>query len=111
MRDLAAPHMRRHHWLRHVIHGLETDPRVQYRVHYWAALYWMLNFPVVALLFFLAPGLWLRVGIFITLVYSVYANFATDYGAMSAAMAAFGQSPLPEIPGEGHVEPNGSSEP
>jgi hypothetical protein len=32
------------------------------------------------------------------LIYSIYANFATDYGAMSAAMAAFGDKLPPEIP-------------
>ena len=42
--------------------------------------------------------LWLKLGIFITLIYSIYANLATDYGAMSAAEAAFGQPQPPPIP-------------
>ena len=82
----------RHAWLRHVVHGLETDPRKQFTVHKWGALYWLVNFPLVTALFFLEPALWLKLGIFITLIYSIYANFATDYGAMSAAMAAYGAS-------------------
>ncbi len=49
-------------------------------------------------LFFFTPGLWLKLGIFITLVYSIYANLATDHGAMSAAEAAFGQPQPPPIP-------------
>jgi hypothetical protein len=93
----------RHGWLRHVIKNLETDPHVQYKVHLYGAIYWLANFPMVTVLFFLEPALWLKLGIFITLVYSIYANLATDYGSMSAAMAAFGQSPLPEIPVEQHV--------
>lgn len=94
----------RHAWLSHVIRGFETDPHVQYKVHLYGAVYWLVNIPAVILLYAFAPGLWLKLGIFITLLYSIYANFATDYGGMSAAMASFGQPPLPEIPVEQHVE-------
>lgn len=90
----------RHGWLKHVIKDLEDNPHTQYKVHLYGVIYWLANFPLVTLLFFFAPALWLKLGIFITLVYSIYANFATDYGAMSAAMAAYGQPPLPEIPVE-----------
>jgi hypothetical protein len=95
----------RHGWLKHVVDGLETDPHVQYKVHLYGVVYWLINFPLVCALFFGEPALWLKLGIFITLIYSIYANFATDYGAMSAAMAAYGQGPLPELPVEVHVEP------
>lgn len=93
----------RYGWLKPLVKDLETNPRTQYKVHLYGVIYWLINFPLVALLFFFAPGLWLKLGIFITLIYSIYANFATDYGAMSAAMAAFGQDPLPEIPAEPHL--------
>lgn len=99
-----------HGWLKHVVTDLETDPHVQYKVHFYGAIYWLVNFPLVTLLFFLAPALWLKLGVFITLVYSIYANFATDYGSMSAAMASFGRDPLPEIPTSGHVEADGQEE-
>ena len=36
--------------------------------------------------------------IFVTLIYSIYSNLATDYGAMSAAEAAFGEQQPPPIP-------------
>jgi hypothetical protein len=88
----------RHHWLRHVIKDLETNPKTQYKVHFWGVVYWLINFPLVAYLFFGLPLIWLKWGIFITLVYSIYANFATDYGSMSAALAAQGRDPLPVIP-------------
>lgn len=88
----------RHGWLRLFVSDLETNPHTQYRVHFYGTLYWLLNFPLVVVLFFAAPVLWLRVGVFITLVYSIYANLATDYGAMSSAMAAFEGHGLPEIP-------------
>jgi hypothetical protein len=94
-------------WLKFVIKDLETNPHTQYRVHYYGVLYWLINFPAVILLFIFAPGLWLKAGILITLIYSIYANFATDYGSMSAAMAAFSRDPLPELPVTPHVEPNG----
>jgi hypothetical protein len=57
-----------HSWARHLVSDLETNPRTQYKVHLYGV------------------------------IYSIYANFATDYGAMSAAMAAFGDTPPPEIP-------------
>lgn len=90
-----------HGWLKLVVKNLETDPKTQYKVHLWGAVYWLFNFPAVTALFFFAPSLWLKLGIFITLIYSIYANFATDYGAMSAAMAAEHEPPLPELPLEG----------
>jgi hypothetical protein len=96
----------RHSWLSFVVKDLETNPHTQYKVHLYGVIYWLINFPLIALLFFFAPGLWLRLGIFITLIYSIYANFATDYGAMSAAMAAFDPSEhLPAIPLEAE-QPN-----
>jgi hypothetical protein len=91
---------RRHGWLRYVVRDLETNPRTQYKVHLWGAVYWLANFPFVIALFFFAPGLWLKLGVFITLFYSIYANFSTDYGGMSSALAASGQVPLPVIPAE-----------
>lgn len=94
----------RHGWLKFAIKDLETNPKTQYKVHLYGAVYWIINFPLVTALFFFEPGLWLKWGIFITLIYSIYANFATDYGAMSAAMASFGQPPLPELPIQAHVE-------
>jgi hypothetical protein len=97
---LLRPNPARHGWLKFVVKDLETNPRTQYKVHLYGAVYWLANFPLVTALFFFEPTLWLKLGIFITLVYSIYANFATDYGGMSAAMASFGDHPLPEIPGE-----------
>ena len=80
----------RHGWMKYVIKDLETNPHSQYKVHLYGAVYWLINFPLITALYVFEPHLWLALGIFITLIYSIYANFATDYGAMSAAMAAFG---------------------
>jgi hypothetical protein len=89
----------RNGFLRLFVRDLETNPHAQYKVHKWGMWYWLVNFPLVTLLFFLAPTVWLKWGLYITLIYSIYANFATDYGGMSAAMAAYEDRPgLPPIP-------------
>ena len=84
--------------VRVAVTALESDPMVQYRVHRYGAIYWLINFPVFALLFFFARGFWDTTGVFVILMYSLYANLATDYGAMSAALAAQGKHTLPELP-------------
>jgi hypothetical protein len=89
----------RNGFLRIAARDLETNPHMQFRVHRWGLYYWLLNMPAVAILFFFAQALWLKWGVFIILEYSIYANLATDYGAMSAAMAAFEDRFLPPIPG------------
>jgi hypothetical protein len=88
----------RHGWMNLLVKDLSTNPYTQYKVHKWGAIYWLINFPLICCLFFFTPALWLKLGIFITLIYSIYSNLATDYGAMSAAEAAFGEPPLPPIP-------------
>jgi hypothetical protein len=106
MRSISAARRMPHGWLRIVISDLETNPHTQYKVHFYGMIYWIINFPAVTMLFFFAPTVWLKWGIFITLVYSIYANFATDYGAMSAAMAAYGTVSPPE----GSVHNSGKKE-
>ena len=101
VRQLHATHSPlhiRHGWMNVVFKDLSTNPYTQYKVHKWGAIYWLINFPLICGLFFFTPGLWLKLGIFITLIYSIYSNLATDYGAMSAAEAAFGQQQPPPIP-------------
>jgi hypothetical protein len=93
----TAVHIR-HGWLGLLLKDLSTNPYTQYKVHMWGAIYWLINFPLICALFFFTPTLWVKLGIFITLIYSIYANLATDYGAMSAAEAAFGEPPPPPIP-------------
>ena len=78
----------RHGWLRHFVAGLEEDAAVQARVHKWACVYWIINFPVIAVLYFFYPATWVSLGLLVNTFYSLYANFATDYGALSAAQAS-----------------------
>jgi len=84
--------------VRVAVTALESDPMVQYRVHRWGAIYWLANFPVFIYLFFWQRSFWDTAGVFVILMYSLYANLATDYGAMSAALAAQGKPMLPELP-------------
>jgi hypothetical protein len=88
----------RHGWLRFVIHDLEYNPKKQYRIHIAAAYFWILTATPILFLFFGFPEQWLQWGVVITLLHSLYANFATDYGAASAALAAIGNASLPEVP-------------
>ena len=93
----------RHGFLRLFVRDLETNPRSQYSVHKWGMWYWIINFPAVTALFFFQPDIWLKWGLYITLIYSIYANFATDYSGMSAAMAADLGDRLPPIPAEPYI--------
>jgi hypothetical protein len=101
---MTSPHPRlphRHGWLRHLVKGLEDDPHVQYRVHLRAVQVWLASMVAVSLVFFLDQPLWIRVSVFYLVLISLYANLATDYGSMSASMAAFAPGEhLPEIPME-----------
>lgn len=90
----------RHGWLKYVLHDLEYNPNTQYRVHISASYFWIVSAVPILIFFFAFPDEWLKYGVLITLIYSLYANFATDYGAASAALAAMGQAPLPEVPGK-----------
>jgi hypothetical protein len=104
MEEIHVLGIPRHRWLKIFIGDLETNPHAQYRVHLYGVIYWLVNFPAVVALFLFAPGIWLKAGIFITLLYSLYANFATDYGAMSAAMAVYRPSgAMPAIPLNGRI--------
>lgn len=43
---------------------------------------------VASAVFFFAPGLWQQASIFYLVIVSLWANFATHYGAVSAAEAS-----------------------
>lgn len=65
------------------LHALEYDPHVQYRFHQSFMFFW-----VIAM-----AGVWFMpafhdIAARLIMEVSLYANFATDFGAMSAALAA-----------------------
>lgn len=67
------------------LHAMEYDPHVQYRFHQFFMFAWA--GAIVAMPFF-KHFYNHDVGILIVQEISFYANFATDFGAMSAALAA-----------------------
>jgi hypothetical protein len=92
----------RHGWLRHIVRGLEDDPHVQYKIHLRAVQVWLASMVTVAVVFTFANPFWQKVSVLYLVLISLYANLATDYGSMSASMAAFApDAALPEIPLEG----------
>lgn len=66
---------------------LDNDPRVQLKIHTFGFWYWSINFPIITYMFFFQDHLWLKYGLFITLVYSIYANWTSDYTGMSSSQA------------------------
>jgi hypothetical protein len=95
----------RHAWVKHILHDFEYDPKVQYKVHLVAMWVWTFSIITVVGLFTFANHFWQVVSVLYLVVISLYANWATDYGAMSAALAAKAEDPLPEVPLQTHVEP------
>lgn len=67
------------------VKDLDENPKVQLRIHTVGFWYWTANFPLITYLFFFQPSLWLKYGLFITLIYSIYANWTSDYTGMSAS--------------------------
>lgn len=97
---LHARQYMRHGWLKHLLHDLEYNPYTQYRVHITASYFWIVNIFVVLLVQQLFSDAWSQIAVLYVAIVSLYANFATDYGAASASLAAMGSNPLPEVPGE-----------
>jgi hypothetical protein len=67
------------------IHELEYEAQAQYKYHRGAAIVWLAS--MILILFF--PPLYSNnLGILIILEVSLYANFSTEFGSMSASEAA-----------------------
>lgn len=79
--------MRRHGWIRKFINDFEHDPHVQFKFHTFAMFFWMLNAVVALVIFIFFPQVWIAIGILYVLLLSLYANWDTDYDAMSASGA------------------------
>jgi Na+/phosphate symporter len=94
----------RHAWVKHILHDFEYNPVTQYKVHLAAMWVWTVSIVTVVCLFAFANRFWQIVSVLYLVCISLYANWATDYGAMSAALAAQQLPPLPEVPLETHLE-------
>jgi hypothetical protein len=71
------------------VRAMEYNPHTQWRYHLAMSWVWLASAPPILMLFFFYPEQWLRWGLLITLLYSLYANFATDLGGLHAAWAAY----------------------
>jgi hypothetical protein len=80
--------MTRHSKLYALVRRFEGDPQMQYTWHKWAMRFWMSNAVIAIAVFVLAPAVWKQVSVLYLVLVSLYANWATDFGAMSAAEAA-----------------------
>lgn len=81
-----------HRWLVKAIvkfiKSAEDDARTQIIVHKIMMRFWMINFCVATFVFFAFPGFWATASIFYVTAISLYANFATDYGALNASQGS-----------------------
>lgn len=85
----------RHAWLLAIFRALakdkerfETDAKLQFKIHKIASYFWIVNFFVALFVFFAFPAFWSHASVLYLVLVSLYANFATDYGAVSASLAA-----------------------
>lgn len=70
------------------VNKLEHDPVAQYRFNRFCAIFWGIQIFLLPVTVFFWPSLWLRIEFFYVTEASLWANFATHFGAMSAALAA-----------------------
>lgn len=75
------------HILKLFIDNVDNNPKIQLKIHTLGFYYWTINFPLVAYMFFFEPKLWNTWGLFITLIYSIYANWTSDYTGMSSSQS------------------------
>lgn len=67
------------------VNQLDNDPHLQLKIHTIGFWYWTINFPIITWLFLFDQRWWLKWGLFVTLIYSIYANWSTDYSGMSSS--------------------------
>lgn len=66
----------------------ENDPAFQIVLNKVMTYVWLINMPVCTFIFFAFPGFWDKYSVFYVLLVSLYANFATNYGALSASQSS-----------------------
>jgi len=75
-------------WLSALLNKFNTDPKLQYKIHITMTYVWVVNMIVAIGVFVFAQGLWQKASILYLVLVSLYANFATDYGAVPGSEAA-----------------------
>lgn len=77
-----------HHFLKSCIHDFEENPSTQVKFHWFMMFFWIVNAIVGATIAVLFPHVWITIGVLYVFLLSIYANWDTDYGAVSAAQAS-----------------------
>lgn len=67
------------------INTFEHDPDFQVRFHFAAMVFWLVNAALGVLCYILLPRTWVSIGVLYVFLLSIYANWDTDYDAVSAA--------------------------
>jgi hypothetical protein len=80
--------MRHHGWIRHFVKDFEYNHLWQFRFHLVMMTFWILNAAAGTVVLILWPAEWVKVGVFYVFLLSIYANWDTDYDAVSASQAA-----------------------
>lgn len=83
-----------YHLIKNDVHELEYDPRAQFEFHRRMSGFWILNGSIVLTTYFLLPHVWHNFSVLYLVLVSLYANFATDYGAMPGSHAAVNSDKL-----------------
>lgn len=69
-------------------HLFEYDSTTQWKFHKKMTWFWVLNFPFMFIMYFGFPKEWIALGLLLNTIYSLYANFDTEFGAIPASYAA-----------------------
>lgn len=83
----------KHIWLQpflKFIKDAEDDAATQIKIHKVSVRFWLLNMILASIVFFGFPEFWAVASVYYLVLLSLYANFATDYGALIASQAAYG---------------------
>ena len=75
-------------WVVRGVRAMEYNPYVQWRYHLVMSWVWLFSAVPILVLFFTFPSQWVRWGLLITLLYSLYANWVSDFTGVHAAWAA-----------------------
>lgn len=98
----------RHVWIKPFLRFLkeaEDDAAVQIKIHKIAVRFWLVNFAVAVAAYIFLPDVWKQASVLYLVLVSLYANLATDYGALSASQSAYSagkaaEQALKEVPDE-----------
>lgn len=82
-----VPMVVKHAWIRRFVDDFENNPDFQVKFHLAMMIFWMVNATAGTVVMFLWPNLWLQVGVYYVFMLSIYANWDTDYDAVSAGKA------------------------